>query len=282
MGDALYKEWAKRLLIEWEDSLISLRPKYEEAVYAALVAFLGIQSGLWQLYIAELKAAGIQPEEHNLSIRFSDEKLHNLPWFCLFNPINPEAAWFLVRGKGLADSAEVMPELLRNDICSSLITLSEKEQTSFFGHSEEVFSRWNIFDARIKLYEAYGLEEVRSGGQSKPRIPTADCSMLMDDWHIWWEGLQKTRGALQAFVLEINAVGKSGNDLKLHFLKLAGEIWQLMQENGVMHCAPFGDGKRSFLDAFKRKNPIVFNGFLVLFGDHQKLWQEINAQKRQA
>ena len=285
MTETRYREAAGQVLAEYKASLLELQPHYEEAVFTGLVAFLGIQNGLWPLWIQLCDKLGHPMSETEQLQKLSDPDIHLLPWFCATNPFTPEAAWMLVRGSGLPDSASVYPELMRSDICSTLLTISQQEPTIFYGQAADVFGRWGLYTDRQKL-DVFGtvrdFDELPSEGRSELHVPAVHCERLLADWSLWRNALLSVVDELRFFLEEcVASRGTSAPkpSLRLDFLRLASALWDLLLEAEIIHCAPFDAGKVPFWDIFRAKKTLKFHGFMVLFGDHYQLWKEFSKQR---
>ena len=282
MTKTRYQEAAQRILAVYKPSLLELQPRYEEAVFSGLVAFLGIQNGLWPLWIHLCDKIGHPINETEKLHLLTDPDLHQLPWFCATNPFTADAAWMLVRGSGLPDSATVFPELMRSDMCSTLLTLNQQEPTIFYGQAAEVFGRWGLYTDRQKL-DVFGtvrdFDELPSEGRSELHVPAVHCDRLLTDWPVWHKASLSVVDELQSFAKDCGMSRSTSAveiSLKLDFWHMVSAMWDQLLEEEIIHCAPFDTGKVPFWDIFRAKKTLAFHGFMVLFGDHHQLWQEMH------
>ena len=285
MTDTIHLDWAQQVLTYYEGSLLELKHKYDDATFTALVAFLAIQNGMWPLWIKTCKDLGCALEDVDKVLRLTDPMIHKLPWFCVVNPFTEDASWLLVRSSGLPDSTLVFPELMRADVCATMLTLNQEEPPILYGQASDIFDRWGLYTDRQKLDvfgTVWGFSELPSEGRSELHIPQIDCEQLLEDWPLWYQTLLPLQGLFTTFVkhcitLNSSSVSSSSSSLSLrwHFLCMADALWTLLLENKVIQYALFDQGKSSFWDIFRAKKTLTFHGFIVLFGDHQQLWQEI-------
>ena len=281
MTDIIYRDWSQEILTSCESSLLELKQRYDDAIFTALVAFLGIQNSMWPLWTKTCKDLGYAIEDTYKVLRLTDLEIHKLPWFCVVNPFTEDASWLLVRGSGLPDSALVFPELMRADVCATMFTLNQDEPPILYGQASEIFYRWGLYTDRQKLDvfgTVWGFSELPSEGRSELHIPIAYCEQLLGDWSLWYQSFLPLQDLFITFVrhcIALDSSSISSSSLRWHFLSMADALWMLLLDSRIIQYAPFDQGKSSFWDIFRTKKALTFHGFMALFGNHQQLWQEI-------
>jgi hypothetical protein len=218
------------------------------------------------------------------SKNLSDPLLFEAPWLCLFKAVDPSTAWILVKGVNLASSKEVLDDLIQPEVGMTFTTLGDAKQEIFYEKATVVFKRWGVLRSADGIGETFGAlanaPEISAGGSSNVsslRLPLFSCEALIHDLPLWVQSTEKLQGELMEIAksnLTNRQTSLSHSDI---FDRLAAALWLELQNIGLLSCAPFHAKERfSFARALQRKKESRFHGIIILRGDYQKLWQEIN------
>ena len=255
----------KEMAAHWCISLQNIASLYEAPAFTGLVAFLGVQNGLWPLWLDVCAGLGVALSAEERVFRLEDPTLQDLPWFCIFNPIDPLSSWVHVKGSNLPDSLEVLPELSHRDLDLTIQTMSTEYKVVTHGRAESVLKLWGIangWQAQGELMQVF--------------LPFVQVDQLVDEWPLWQQSIFTLKELVEHLAKELVSEGYQAVDLRFAFHELMDILWSALQESEMITCAPFGqDIVMRFLGL--RKKPNSFNSILVVLGDHQKLWMRINA-----
>ena len=255
----------KEIAAHWRLSLQNVASLYETPAFSGLVAFLGMQNGLWPMWLDLCVRQGVTFQPKERVFRLDDPEMQQNPWFCIFNPIDPGSSWVHVKGYNLPESTEVLPDLAHKDFDLTIQTMTADYKIVAQGRAEEVLRLWGIvhdWQAQGELMQVF--------------LPYVQVEQLLDEWPLWQQSVFTLQGLMEQLVRECVLQGCTSAQLRSVFHELMDVVWSAMQEDKLITCAPFGqDTVMRFLGL--RKKPNSFNGILVLLGDHQKLWMRISA-----
>jgi len=263
--------------------LRELKQRYSEAEFAAMVAFIGIQNILWPMWLKICSGQGHQLHVSKLSRSTGDPLIHQSPWFCLLNPVDPLTAWGLVHGSGLSDSSAVLPELLDSEVGMSLTTF-HSSSAFIYAKTAATFTRWGVYNAVENsgpnlgaIKEAPAVFDA-SGAKTNVfqlYIPFLNCERLLGDLPLWYTSTESAKDELNNLSSRLSP--QDGDDAVINlFYDYAGQLWKLLQAEGIVECAPFNKEESGWRLSFRRqKKAAVFHGVFILLGDHKKLWQEM-------
>jgi len=275
---------AQALVDLWRSDLAKLQVAYCEAEFAAMVAFVLIQNGLWPLWISVSAALGNPVSNALRSFRLMDDLVYEQPWICLTNPITADVACIIVHGSNLPSLSIVLPQLLKRDMCMTLAEVTPNGLiVNMYGEANQVLEQWGLYDPESEPADPFNEAIIfartfsRSGGTRKILIPVLDCAQIITYITNWFRFVLISYELIRNFQVHIYDSHGTKASAREVFVNLAAKIWEELLLKNIICCGGIEKEKRSLRNVFtKRDRAVLFRGICLLQGDYSLLWQKFS------
>ncbi|MCL2497591.1 MAG: hypothetical protein FWF06_03140 [Symbiobacteriaceae bacterium] len=256
---------AADLCLKWEEGLSTLQQSYSEIVFPGVVAFLGMSCLGWSTWLSSCAEVGIPCKPSEITFRATASEIHTLPWFCLFNPLDQDSSWIMVKGSGLSPSQEMLAPFMHPHMSQTLASMNTNLQPIISGESHDTLRRLGLIQ-----------QTNRQGELPKVYLPLTTCRELAKSWDLLQQQSSPVVALLQEYAAYLVEQEQDWEQLKESYWEVMAAAWDLLQQKKIIRCSPFpGESWRTMWGLFVR--PTGFNGLMVILGDHHTLWRQVAA-----
>jgi len=255
------------IIAKWLPSIEQLKNEYgiaKESEFASLLAFLGFQLTLWPVWLMICQREGEQLAPELINTNTKEDITMDISWHAVYGVINELLGWYVIQSGSLKSTVKVIEAMKRLEVRQVISQSTQGQALSFWGVATEQLNGLGIY----------------AGANRKLKVPVLTVEELQARRPLWLQLRDQAIEPMEQLVRVAIHEGKRQRHLKNVYNLLIASIWNEMIARGIIVCGPAKS--RSFLSSIGlKKEPQIFSGLCLIYGDHRKLWQQLEGEDEQ-